>query len=171
MIGQLAATETARLTSGKGGIVVVGPEDTHYDLTVEAQMKAFLQTLKQHRVSVLAVERIGLTTQQKVAGLTPEMYFRLLSKYPGARAIVSFFGVGQFTEDDMRKASTRGSPLVSVSVSCFPPKKLFRAGLVRLAIGPRFDRTGFSIETKTPQGWFDRYFQMITMETAGNLPR
>jgi hypothetical protein len=166
-IGQVAAKETARLMNGQGQIVIVTPDlARHYDLLVEAQVKGFRRTVTRSRgVNLLATEQINLTPHQRANGLSPELYFALLDKYPSADAIVSFIGVGPFTSDDLRDVPARKPVLVSVSLNAFPPHELFQAGVVQVAIGPRFDRPAASGEPKTQQEWFERNYQIVAVDS------
>ena len=168
-IGERAATETARLLSGGGAVVVVGPDmNLHYDLLMEAQVKGFQKTVKkQGKISILASEQLHLTPRQRATGLTAEMYFDLLAKYPSANGIVSFIGVGEFANSDLQRVPTQRPMLVSVSLNAFPPRRLFQSEIVQLAIGPRPDQSAPGGKPKSQAEWFEQNYRVAT---ADNLP-
>jgi hypothetical protein len=183
-IGEMAAEETARLLGGRGQVVIVTfdpskvrmPPARMVAAVLKAEMKGFNNAIKKHNnLTVLATESVEvphLGAFYPDSGLPADRFFELVEKYRAADAIVSFAGLPLLQEQDFNKLRTTMPKIVAVaSFGSGPYQKLLEARVVQVVIVPRPpDSTQPSTKPKTLREWFDRYYEVVTAQTAAALP-
>ena len=109
-LGAVTAEETAKLLNNKGQVLVLA-RDTGPDKnpSVEAELKAFRQTLKKHAGLSQVTERFLATPMLMMAtggGVPPDHLARALQAHPDVGALVLFCGLPPLAEAQ----SPDGSP-------------------------------------------------------------
>ena len=164
-VGSALAQEISKQFGGRGSIVVVLPEADFKMPLVQSEHKAFRHALADAGgVKILAEEKIRLEQMGPLDGLlTPDHYFSLLDKYPSVAAIVSFVGLGEFTDADLARVS-RGLPgLYLVAVNGGVPAKYYDRHLVYTAIEPRRTPVDLPADAAAPtdaMGRFELAFEL-----------
>ena len=174
IVGHMLAQETARKLGGRGNILLVVPEAA-FDLPLaDRQVASFRETLRQQRtpVRVVGTESIRVAKPGPMTGLlTVERYRGLVAKHPGIDAIVSFVGLADIAETDLKQL-TRNSPSIHVvSLDGRVPKKLFTAKLVGLAVvrrEPALEVAALAFTAAPAE--FTQAYLIITDDTAKKLP-
>ncbi len=172
-IGLVGAEEVAKSLGGKGRIVVVA-----YDVKaapVEVPVTSFLAELPKHgSITVTAVERLAMNPgdiPMHDMGLEGERFLELLKKHADVDAIVSFVGGPHFKDQDYRQVPAKRPKFLSLGGFSPFTRDQLELGVVNLAIVPRFDPpAAASREPQTPREWFDRFYTVVTPETAQSLP-
>jgi len=174
-LGAVTAEETAKLLGGQGQVLVMA-RDTGADKnpSVEAELKAFQETLKTHAGLGTAIERVRVTPMLMMAtggGVPPAELFKALETHTNAGAVVLFFGFPQLTDPEVE--TLRKSGLKTVVVSSLRPgyKQLFERQAIHLAIVPRPE--ALPPDTPPPRTLrerFDQEFIILTPADAARLP-
>src|SRR5438093_4839751 len=85
VLGAVTAEETAKLLGNKGQVLVMAPDTgVNKNPSVEAELKAFQQTLKKQRNVSVITEKIPATPLLMMAtggGLPPEQLFKALQDH------------------------------------------------------------------------------------------
>jgi hypothetical protein len=167
-VGQILATETARVTGRPAKIVLVtvnapsAPE-------LKYQLEAFQKEL--HRIGDITVQdKVVLDPgdSQKYragAGLSSKHLLKIMRKHSGVDAIVSLVGVPEIPDQDL--AQVKSEP--KIVAETHSPEKLvglLEKKILVSAIVPRFEFPAPGPrKPKTNREWFDRYFQIITPDS------
>src|SRR5262245_58749588 len=141
VLGAVTAEETAKLLAEKG-LVLVMARGTGADKnpSVEAELKAFQQTLKKHSGLRLVTERVEVTPMLMMAtggGVPPDQLFKALQTHTNVGALVLFFGFPPLADPELEALAK--SSVKIVVVSSFHPdyKRLLERRAIHLAIVPR----------------------------------
>ncbi len=174
-LGQLMAEETSKLLGGGGQVVVVTMYPPQGGSAVEANLNAFKKTLSgQGKVAVTAVETVVQPDAVEMApmeGVPSSLFFRILEKYPNVSAIVSFAGAPLLSDEEITKMGEKIPKVIVFSSDGAGLKKCFEEKVVQAAIIFRTDATGdTSKKPGTLREWSDKYYQVVTPETASSLP-
>ena len=163
-IGRTLAEEVGKVAQNEGAVVVVVPVCQQTRLrAVEMQLAAFEKSLKSSsNVQILAQEKIQTLTPRVDGLLTAELYFQLKERYPNAKAIVSFAGVGYFRKEELDQYKDGSVPICAVSMSELVPQELFDNGLVRSAITPPVPRAPDAAGTHEFANVSGHPFQIVT---------
>src|SRR5205823_9453722 len=118
-IGRVMAERIAKALGDDDTVVLVVPVCNRTRLrAVETQVASFEETLKRiSKLRIAAKEIVQASTPRVDELLSADCYFRLTDRYPNAKAIVSFAGVGNFREEDLQRAATRKLPIYAISMS------------------------------------------------------
>ena len=175
VVAQVTAEETAKLLDHKGEIVLVVMDIKQPGSVFEAQTKAFQEALKkQGGITVVATETVPFG--QKGMAVPADVFFKILEKHPNASAIVSFAGLPVLKDEDVSNLGQNLPRLVAFSSGGMGVKKLFEQQIARVVIMPRIqgvehDETPVpKKKSETDREWFERYYQVVTPETAPSLP-
>ena len=175
VLGAVTAEETAKLLGGKGQVLVM-VRDTGQDKnpSVEAELKAFQQTLKKHPGLRVQVERFPVTPVLMMAtggGLTTEAFFKALETHGNTGAIVLFLGFPPLTDPEIAVVKKAGVKTVAVSSLRPGYKRLLERQAIHLAIVPRTDTPPPSGPTpRTVRERFDQLYRILTPADAAGLP-
>jgi len=174
-LGVVTAEETAKLL-GEEGRVLVMVRDTgpNTNPSIEAQVKAFQQTLKPRRGVSVVVEKFQLTPMQMLAaagGVPTDQLFRALAAHPNTGAVVLFFGLPPLSEKEARALKESGAKLIVVS--SFRPgyRQLMERQVIHRVIAPRPEAPPpGSAPPRTARERFDQDYLLITPAEAARLP-
>jgi len=173
VLGAVTAEETAKLLADKG-LVLVMARGTGADKnpSVEAELKAFQQTLKKHPGLRLVTERVQVTPMLMMAtggGVPPDQFFKVLETHANVGALVLFFGFPALADPELEALEKSG--VKTVVVSSFHPgyKQLLERRAIHLAIVPRQDAT--QPGSQAPRTLRERFDQDYTIVTPGEAAR
>jgi hypothetical protein len=164
VLGAVTAEETAKLVGNKGEVVLMSPDSgTYKNPSVEAQSKAFRDTLKQRGSFNLVVEKFSITPMLMLAtggGVPPEELLKTLKAHPNAAALVLFGRFPQMPDSDLEELKKHNLKTVVVS-SLYPDyQRLLDRQLLHVAIVPRPEVTATGT-AKTVRERFDQEFMVI----------
>jgi hypothetical protein len=168
-VGQVMAEETSRLVGPAGKIVLV-TTDTRTAPDLKLQIEAFrkqLAFLGSIKIKDTLVLDPGDSTKYRPgAGLSAKHFLKIVRKNADVNAIVSFVGAPELTDQEM--AQMKAVP--KFIAETHSPEKLTRLldkKVLLSAIVPRFEFPAPGPrKPETSREWFDRYFQIISPETA-----
>jgi hypothetical protein len=171
VLGAVTAEETAKLLGNKGQVLVLA-RDTGADRnpSVEAELKAFEQTLKKHTGLSLITEKIQVPPTQMMAtggGVPIDQLFKALEAHANLGAVVLFFGFPQLADSEVDALKKYG--VKTVVVSAFHPdyKRLLDRQAIHLAIVPRPDSPEPGAQApRTLRERFDLDYAIITASDA-----
>ena len=177
-LGQIAGEEAARfLGSGKTVVLVAYPEGPSKHLKL--QQDALKDALEDGGVTVKAVESLQGNDEfsmgmipMEMGGFPIEELIRIGEAHPDVDALVSMVGA-PWLQADTAQSIPASLPqlIVAQGAMMIGAGDLFSSGLVSMAIMPRTDMPAEGAEEpKTTREWFDRYFEVVTADTAGSLP-
>lgn len=174
-VGQVMAEETGRLLGGKGAVVVMAI-DPSVAPELRVQLDSFRQALKVFGVGIR--DTIWLEAKNKPRygagrGLGAGRLLEVIQS-AGERvdAVVSFVGAPRFAEADFKEWKKAPRPkFIAESGSATRLKPLFDQGVLQAAVVRRFQfpapRAG---PPATAREWFEKRFQVVTLENAATLP-
>ena len=173
-VGNVMATETARVLGGKGTIhaIIMEPKKAP---ELKIQLDEFERTL--HRLGSFKVNIKELETEGKAkyttgAGLSGRRFLRVLKNHPEADAIVSFVGAPGLSDEEIVQLTSSKFPKFIAEVRTPDKlKKLFDKQIIQVAIVSRFQFPAPGPrKPRTPEDWFHSRFQIVTAENAASLP-
>ncbi|MCL4787453.1 MAG: hypothetical protein KJ070_11755 [Verrucomicrobia bacterium] len=175
VLGAVAAEEAARLVGGQGRVVVVvrdtGPDKNP---SVEAELKAFEQTLRKSSGLSAIVERVTVNPMMMMAtggGLPAEELFRLIEKNAKVDAVVLFFGFPPLTDMELAKLKETGAKVIVVSSLRPGYQRLLERQAIHLAIVPRPDPPPADARpAQTVRERFDQEYLILKAEDGSALP-
>jgi hypothetical protein len=168
-VGQVLAEETARLVGHRGKIVLV-TVDHHTAPELKIQIDSFQKQLKLLggvTIKDTVVVDPGENLKYRPgAGLSAKRFLKIVRKNPDVDAIVSFIGAPQLSDQEL--AETKTVPkLVAETHSPEKLANLLEKKILLSAIVPRYEFPAPGPrKPKTSRQWFDRYFQILSPETA-----
>ena len=174
MLGQVMAEEVAKSIAhrDKKRLLIITAKAP--DEMFSAQMKAFLQTLKKHpEIEIKETVQFESEGKHRIGmghGLSARRFVRLVEKNLKADAIVSFVGVPDPADADMKKLTVKVPRFLAETGDRDRVAKLIEDKMLRVAIVPRFEFPSPVNIPKTEQEWFDKYFQIIRAPKSTNSP-
>jgi len=174
LIGEALAAETIKALDGKGSVVIVTLEegesselDTHAEVFEEALKKTSIKIVRTYSVSGDKSSKYG-----PGSGMSGRRFAKVVEKYPNVDAIISFVGVPDPDDDEMKELKDK--PLPKFLAFTRSPKhlqELLDKKWIQAAVSTRFQFPAPGPEKpKTPQQWFDKNFQIVRLDTpAGTL--
>lgn len=141
VLGAVTAEETAKLLGDKGQVLVMARDTGEARFqSVEAELKAFQQTLKKRPGMSVVVERFQIPPMQMMAtgGSVPtEQFFRALQMHANLGAVVLFSAFPPLADPELETLKKTGVKVVVVS--SFRPnyEQLLARQALHLAIVPR----------------------------------
>lgn len=173
-LGTVAAEGTAKLVGDQGRVLVVVRDiGDAINPAMEAQLKAFQQTLKSRRGLSVTVEKFQLTPMQMLpagGGIPPEQLLKALASHPNTGAVVLFFGLPQLSENEVRTLKASGAKLVVVSSLRPGYRQLMERQVIHLVIAPRVQTPSGGAPPRTLRELFNRDYQLIASADAARLP-
>ncbi len=174
-LGAVTAQETAMLLANKGQVLVLA-RDTGQDKnpSVEAELRAFQETLKSRPGLGVVIERVRVTPMLMMAtggGLPPGQLFKALETHSNAGAVVLFFAFPELTGPEAETLKKMGLKVVVVSSLRPGYKQLLERQAIHLAIVPRPDAPPPGTPPpRTLRERFDQEFTVLTPADAARLP-
>ena len=173
VLGAVTAEETAKLLGNKGLVLlIVRDTGPNKNPSVEAELKAFQETLKKQPGLATVIERIPLTPMMMMAtggGAPPDEFLKALQTHANAGAVVLFFGFPQLTEPELQTLKQSGVKIVVVSSFRTGYKQLLERQAIHLAVVPRSDAPPPG--TQTPRTLRERFDQLYTTFTPADTAR
>jgi len=172
-VGEVLAQETARLIHTQGQVVVV-TIDASKEPELKAQLQVFERTLK--KLGPIGIKELPVDTDDKPhyrtgAGLSSRRFLRIVKKSGGADAIVSFIGAPRMSEEDLAQVD-KAPKFIAECRSPDKIRRLFDKNVLQVAVINRFEYPApIKHNPKTPQQWFEKYYQIVTAENASDLPK
>jgi hypothetical protein len=175
ILGTVTAEETAKLIGDKGQVlVIVRGTGANKNPSVEAELKAFQQTVKKHRGLSMLVEKFRVTPMLMMAtggGLPKEELFKALESHGNLGAVVLFLGFPLLTEPEIEALKKTGVKAVVVSALRPGYKLLLERQAIHLLIVPREEPAAPGGPTPgTVRERFDQQYSIITPADAALLP-
>lgn len=175
VLGAVTAEETAKLLGNKGQVLVMA-RDTGADKnpSVEAELKAFRQTLKQHAGLSQVTERVLATPMLMMAtggGVPPDQLFKALETHTNVGAVVLFCAVPPLADSESETLKKHG--VKTVVVSSFHPdyRRLLEQQVIHLVIVLRPDAPLPGAQPpRTLRERFDQDYIIVTPADAARLP-
>ena len=170
VLGAVTAEETAKLL-GSNGQVLVMARDTGADKnpSVEAELKAFQQTLKKYGGLSVIIEKIQVTPMLMMStggGVPPDQLLKACRTRPNIAAVVLFFGFPQMADEEIEALKKSGAKIIVVSAFRPGYQRLLEQQAIHLAIVPRPDAPPPTArKTRTLRERFDQEY--IVMTPAG----
>lgn len=173
VVGTVTAEETAKLLGNKGQVLILIRDiGAAKDPSVEAELKAFQQTLKKHPGMSVIMEKIQIPPMQMMAlggGVPPDQLFKALQAHPNLGAVVLFFGFPSLADPQIEALKKTGVKVVAVS--SFRPyyRQLLQRQAMHLAIVPRPEPP--PADTPPARTVRERFDQENLILTSGNAPQ
>ena len=175
VLGAVTAEETAKLLGDKGQVLVIvrdtGPDKNP---SIEAELKAFQQTLKKRAGLSVQVERFRVTPVLMMAtggGLPTDAFFKALETHGNTGAVVLFLGFPSLTEPEIGVLKKAGVKTVVVSSLRSGYKRLLERQAIHVAIVPRAETPPPGGPTpRTVRERFDQLYTILTPADAARLP-
>jgi hypothetical protein len=175
VLGAVTAEETAKLLGEKGRVLVIvrdtGPDKNP---SVEAELKAFQQTLRKHVELSVQVERFRVTPALMMAtggGLPTDAFFKALQTHGNTGAMVLFLGFPPLTDPEIGVLKKAGVKTVVVSSLRSGYKRLLERQAIDVAIVPRAETPPpGGPAPKTVRERFDQLYSILTSADAARLP-
>jgi hypothetical protein len=188
-VGTIMANQTVKLLGNKGEVLVLvekdeSPNDKSPQKMLQKLADQFQDALKKTDVKIKAIE--ALTDQQlrhqidpssptEIRGLTSELLFGLLEKYPGVSAVVSFLGTPIIYKEDLSKFTETTPKLLVFAISSrslgLNIKQLLTENIVQVAIVRRFSPlSNPDKKPSTMEETFNRSYEVVTPENAESFP-
>jgi len=175
VLGAVTADETAKLLGNKGQVLVI-VRDTGADKnpSVEAELKAFQQTLKKQKGLGVVTEKIQVTPMLMMStggGVPPDQLFKMLETHANVGALVLFFGFPQLSDPELEALKKTGVKTVVVSSLRPGYPRLLERQAIHLAIVPRPDaQLPGSQKPQSVRERFDQEYIILTPTTASRSP-
>lgn len=172
-VGEVLAEQTAQLIGNKGKVVTIAIETKEWP-ELKTQIEAFNKKLKTLGTFEVRGYEMDTKDQPKYSvgtGLSGRRYVRTVKKNADAAVFVSFVGAPKL--DDAELAELEKKPkLIAESRGTDYLPKLFKHGLVQVAVVSRYQYPSPGPENpKTPEEWFTKRYQIVTLQTANTLPK
>jgi hypothetical protein len=168
-VGQVMAEETSRVVDHRGKIVVI-TMDNRTAPELKVQLEAFQKQLKLLG-GVAIKETVALDPGDNPkyrpgAGLSAKRFLKLVRKNQEVDALVSFVGSPELTDEEL--AQMKAVPkLIAETHSPEKLLNLLEKKVLLSAIVPRYEFPAPGPRRpQTSRQWFDRYFQILSPETA-----
>lgn len=171
-LGQALARETARVLDGRGRVgVVVTPMHQDPKNILSDQLRAFQTELRHHRaIEISATEVIEVDVESGMNALDLDRLEELLRKHAALDGLVFFVELPTLAPRDTLNLPAVRPKVVALGIGGGSGKTYFDRKLLSVLVGPRQEFSKPATPPKTPQEWFEVYFQVYTPENADKLP-
>ena len=175
VLGAVTAEETAKLLGNKGQVLVLARgAGANKNPSVEAELKAFQQTLKNQKGISVITEMIQASPNEMMAtggGVPPEHFMKALETHSNLGALVLFMGFPQLTDSELEGLRKGGVKIVVACALRPGDRQLIERQVIHLAIVPRSDSPPPGAPApRTVRERFDQEFTIITPAAAARLP-
>jgi hypothetical protein len=163
--GRVIAKEVIRLLEGrdKKRLVIITAESP--DPILSAQMATFHAALKSHPdIEIRETAKIESESGKRISagqGLSARKFVRIIQNNTKADAFVSFVGLPDLDDKEMKEFTNRMPRFVAETVHPDRAEKFFERKWLRMAVAPRFQFPAPVEKPNTEQEWFDKYFQIL----------
>ena len=173
-LGQVLGEETAKSLGDHGRVVVVIWDDNNQSGNpLTDALEAFRGVLKKHpNIHITATDAIRIETNKfmMVGELTSETFNELLEKHSQADGLVLFTGLPPLESQPPIQVPTPHPQIIAVQIKSPLTKAYFDRQIVSVAISSsERPPTSTAANPKTPREWFDRFFQVSTVENYVTL--
>lgn len=168
-LGEVLAAEALHILEPGARIIVLARDNEPFRVPAcEAQLNAFLASLKRAGKSVASLQRYNLDPL-RVVRVPPNDYYELLRKGRETDVVVSFLAVPELNPEQMSKLGGKRCRVLAVCTGSTPQyvdlKNAFEQKLLSTAVVSRNDISVSSLKNGK-QGSFD---QMFALATPGNV--
>ena len=115
-LGAVTAEETAKLLGNKGQVLVMARDTgANKNPSVEAELKAFQQTLKRQKGINVIIEKVQIPPMQMIAtgrGVPRDQFLKALEAHPNLGAVVLFLGFPKLTDSELEVLKKSGVKIV-----------------------------------------------------------
>ena len=175
VLGAVTAEETAKLLGNKGQVLVMARgAGANKNPSVEAELKAFQQTLKNQKGISVITEMIQVSPNEMMAtggGVPREHFMKALETHSNLGAFVLFMGFPQLTDSELEGLRKSGIKIVVACALRPGDRQLIERQAIHLAIVPRSDSPPPGAPApRTLRERFDQEFTIITPAAAAPLP-
>ena len=174
-LGQVLGEETVKILGDHGRVVVVVWDDHKQagNLLNDA-LEAFRGVLKKHpKIQITATEVIRSDTNKHtmVDNLSSKMFNELVEKHTQADGLVLFTGLPTLESQPPIQLPVPHPQIIAVQTSEPLTKSYFDRKIVNVAVSSSSEQvpTGSAANPQTPREWFDRFFQVFTIENYATL--
>ena len=175
VLGAVTAEETAKLLGNKGQVLVMARgTGANINPSVEAELKAFQQTLRKQTGMSVIIDKAQVSPNQMMAtggGVPTEMFLKAIETHPNLGALVLFMGFPQLNDAELEGLKKSGVKIVVACTIRPSDRQLIERQVIHLALVPRSDPppTG-APAPRTVRERFDQEFTIITPGAAARLP-
>ncbi|NBV23279.1 MAG: hypothetical protein EBS05_15330 [Proteobacteria bacterium] len=172
MLGEMVATETAKLLGGSGSVVVVMESfDQVVSKSAEPQLKGFKAGLaKAKGVTLKGVEYYKHAEGEDVSRWPAGLAAKLAAMGQGASATVLFVALPQsLSAEEIAALKSSTSKLVLVGGAVPLVKPMLTQGVFQIAIVNRFPPKP-APKSETAAEWFNRAYLVATPTAISELP-
>ena len=179
-LGRVAGEETATFLGPGKTVVIVRHGDELKSEPLKKMQGAFIGALEDGSITVAAEVSLDLgdsgpeVMMFDMAGMPLDEYIRIAEEHSSVDAIVSMVGGPYSTPEELDDIPDGLPPLIISHGSDLrmSSMELFDREIVIMAIMPRFDLqvSPDAAEPETHREWFDTYFQVVTADTAEEMP-
>jgi hypothetical protein len=175
VLGAVTAEETAKLLGNKGQMLVLARDTgANKNPSVEAELKAFEEMLKDQKDINVIIEKVRVPPRQRMAiggGVPREEFLTALQTHSHLGAVVLFLAFPQLTDSELEALKKSGVKTVVACALCPGDQRLLDRQAINLAIVPRPDSPPPGAPApRTLRERFDQRFTIITPASAAPLP-
>jgi hypothetical protein len=175
VLGAVTAEETAKLLGNKGQVLVMARDTgANKNPSVEAELKAFQQTLKNQKDIIVITEKVRVSPMQMMAaggGVPRDQFLKALETHSNLGAVVLFMGFPQLTDPELEVLKKSGVKTVVACALRPGDHRLLERQAICLAIVPRSDPPPPGAPApRSLRERFDQVFSIITPPAAARLP-
>ncbi len=172
-IGEVLAEQTAKALGAKGRILLI-TMPTGNEPELATQLAAFHQKLKTLGAFEVKEHTLDTKDQPKYGlgkGLSGRRFVRTVKNHTTTDAIVSFVGAPELSDEEIAELKQHPK-FIAESRSPDHLPKLFERQLIQVAVVSRFTFPAPGpLRPASPQEWFDKRYQILTGESAKDIPQ
>lgn len=173
-LGQVVAEEALKLLQNEGRIIVFARDPKSFKAPAQAeQWRSFCAALQQAGRKIAATNLLQVDPLRTPA-LPAASFLDRLQRANDSDVIVSFLGVPELTDDQIRRLGEKRPKVVAVCTGTAPLRvnlnRLFEQRLLHAAILSRVNPQPKPVAPAPARSWFDSLFQVATAANTGELP-
>ncbi len=153
-------------------VVIVRDTEAFKHPETDLQLRSFEQAVHQAGVTIGATRTLQVDPLRALEVPGGDFY-ELIRRAPTGSVIVSFMGPPILTADQRARLSDPKPPIIAFCPGALPQqidlRVLFAEGLLRAAVISRGTPARPATPPKDSNGWFDRYYRIITAADVANL--
>jgi hypothetical protein len=173
-LGRAVAEEALKLVRADGRIMVFARDPKSFKAPAQAeQWLSFCQTVNQAGRKIASTNLLQVDPL-RTPGVPPGTFAERLQRATAADVVVSFLGLPDFTDDQIKRLGEKRPSVVAVCTGTAPLRvnlrRLFEQRLLHTAIVSRTNPQPKPPDTAPLRSWFDSLFQVVTAANAADLP-
>jgi hypothetical protein len=179
-LGEVMAEQTAELLAHTGKVAVITLHSSEFPI-LQAQLNGFKRALRRSRIQVekvIVLDTKGSAKYGPGRGLSSQKFLRIRDHYRNVDALVSFVGVPDLGDQDLKNLQGPGPKIVAEAKFSERLEKLLENQIVQAAVVPRFVFPApVSKRSHSAKDEFQLYFQVVrqpqpsaTTDVAGDAP-